>query len=615
MVAKNYTINFVDPEKSTLTILANSIVGPSGDLTTRKTDIDLTGMGYSLWGELILENLTHMLENFSCAENIHTVLAVPSASTFTIQDDVTLAFPTAGTFDIWDSDNNDGSYIVASSSFGAGVTTVTISTVGSPTPTLIGGGNLGSAGELGAPNKALKFSPTHAIEGQLWYNQTRGQVNVYKLSGSPAVGIWNRVGGIAISASAPTSPSEGDLWWETTIYATSTDEYGRNLHIYIGGVWTRVVEDYLPRNGSKVMSGTLDLNSNLISNVADPLAAGDGMSRGYADTNYVNLDGTSNTMTGNIDMNSNIIDRVGDPIAGASGDGYAMSRLYGDTRYVNLDGTSNTMTGDINMNTNLINNLGNAGADGDAVSRLFGDGRYVLRAGDGLLGTMGINVAQPTSPVFLQQHHASAASPNYHKFTNASTGTTALDGFDIGIDQFQNAILLNREATNLDLYTSGTVRLSIAATGVADFKSNPTVNSNLVWHEGNDGSGSGLDADTVDGVHANSLLQSSFIHTNSHGSSSGVNLVSGSRYHVVGHGITANRGNDNTYLLATRLYRPSGLVHITAGADIWMNWPDGSAPITGSFAFTATENGFWRIRFDLNTFATWYTFVKLNHSA
>nr|DAF11738.1 MAG TPA: hypothetical protein [Bacteriophage sp.] len=31
---------------------------------------------------------------------------------------------------------------------------------------------------------------------------------------------------------------------------------------------------------------------------------------------------------------------------------------------------------------------------------------------------------------------------------------------------------------------------------------NPTVNGNKVWNAGNDGSGSGLDADTVDGYHA-----------------------------------------------------------------------------------------------------------------
>lgn len=45
------------------------------------------------------------------------------------------------------------------------------------------------------------------------------------------------------------------------------------------------------------------------------------------------------------------------------------------------------------------------------------------------------------------------------------------------------------------------------AGGMNWFK-NPTVNGNKVWNAGNDGSGSGLDADTVDGYHANNLLTS-----------------------------------------------------------------------------------------------------------
>jgi len=38
------------------------------------------------------------------------------------------------------------------------------------------------------------------------------------------------------------------------------------------------------------------------------------------------------------------------------------------------------------------------------------------------------------------------------------------------------------------------------SSSVMDFKSTPTVASNTVWHAGNDGAGSGLDADTVDGA-------------------------------------------------------------------------------------------------------------------
>ena len=43
--------------------------------------------------------------------------------------------------------------------------------------------------------------------------------------------------------------------------------------------------------------------------------------------------------------------------------------------------------------------------------------------------------------------------------------------------------------------------------GGMDWFKNPTVNGNKVWNAGNDGSGSGLDADTLDGYHENSFLR------------------------------------------------------------------------------------------------------------
>ena len=41
---------------------------------------------------------------------------------------------------------------------------------------------------------------------------------------------------------------------------------------------------------------------------------------------------------------------------------------------------------------------------------------------------------------------------------------------------------------------------------------NPTVNGNKVWNAGNDGSGSGLDADTLDGYHASAFSYKSWWH-------------------------------------------------------------------------------------------------------
>ena len=43
---------------------------------------------------------------------------------------------------------------------------------------------------------------------------------------------------------------------------------------------------------------------------------------------------------------------------------------------------------------------------------------------------------------------------------------------------------------------------------------NPTVNGNKVWNAGNDGSGSGLDADTLDGEHASSFVRAGHYESN-----------------------------------------------------------------------------------------------------
>ena len=389
MGAEKYTINFVDPTKSTITVLPNSLSGPTTG--TRKTDVDLIGMGHSLWGEIVLENFIHILENFACSEDIHSILAIPSASTFTVQGDVTPAFISTGTFNIFDSDNNDAAYVVSSSSYSSGTnqTTVTISTVGSPTPALIGGGVLGSAGNIGIPNKALAFSPITPIEGQMWYNQTRGQINVYQMAGSPVAGSWKRVGGITFSDTAPTSPTDGDLWWETTSYAISSDEYGRNLQIYVGGSWVRVVENYLPRDGSKTMTGDLDMNSNQINLVGNPVVGTDGMSRDYADGRYVELVG--DIMAGDLNMNNNQINLVGTPQVSTDG----MSVSYADGRYVELIG--DTMQGPLNMNNKRINLVGDPTAGTDGMSRDYADARYAGASASYPIGSVYISVVS-TNP-------------------------------------------------------------------------------------------------------------------------------------------------------------------------------------------------------------------------
>lgn len=52
----------------------------------------------------------------------------------------------------------------------------------------------------------------------------------------------------------------------------------------------------------------------------------------------------------------------------------------------------------------------------------------------------------------------------------------------------------------------------VRADGTRDFTATPQVNNNDIWHAGNDGPGSGLDADTVDGQHASAFATSGHNH-------------------------------------------------------------------------------------------------------
>jgi len=340
MTGKTYTIDFTDPSKSTIDLTPRLLIGPSG--TTRRTDLDLLGIGHSLWGDLILQNMIHLLENFACGEDLHTIVSIDTtggagSNSITISGNVINSFPADNVFDITGSDTNDGVWTTISSlaSYDSLNNQTTIVVVEALNASV----TLGEVGHIGWPNKSITYSPITPTEGQVWYNQTRGQIFTYvtDATGSPITSYWRRVGGVNISTTQPTSPAEGDLWWDTTTYTISSNEYGRSLLIYTGGLWVRVVDNYLPRDGSKTMQGTLDMGTNTIINLVDPTNPQDSVTKNYADTTFVNV--TGDTMSGILNMGANKIENLADPIA----IGDAVNLGYADNRYVNV--TGDTMTG------------------------------------------------------------------------------------------------------------------------------------------------------------------------------------------------------------------------------------------------------------------------------
>jgi hypothetical protein len=621
MVAKNYTINFVDPAKSAINVLPGLITGPTG--SNRQTDIDLIGMGHSLWGEVMLENILHILENFSSEEDIHTITAI-TTDTFTIDGDVTLAFPVNRSFNIWGSTSNDGSYVVSSSVYvGAPTYKTTVTIAGSPG--LVAGSptEYGVAGELGVPNKSTTFSPTTPVEGQLWYNQTQGQLYAYGFIGSPLTGTWKRVGGITFSATQPASASTGDMWWETTSYAITTDEYGRNLQIYTGSAWVRVAENYLPRDGSKAMQGTLDMGTNLITGVADPTDPTHVGDRAYNDGRYILSDGTV-PASGILNMNGFRIENLGSPISGDD----AVSLNYLDGNYLDLLGT-NPMTGTLDMGNHYITNVLDPVDATQVGDRGYNDNRYLNReaAGDYMAGNLAIGFATvPTAPYYLHQH-ANTIGANYHWFTNTTTGfVDSTDGLLVGLDGSENAVFLNREATNTDFYTNNTLRLSISSGGTATFGSTPYVSSNKIWHAGNGGTGSGLDADKLDGLEATDFLQSSKVHYSqlrhglnqefaSHALATYILPPTTGYYFVYAYGATAYSGSQ---IDGPRLYygttSSSTPIYTTLLAnDIIVNRHAGNEPLCFASVIYLTAGNYWRILLDAAYWAVDYTAIRLDH--
>jgi hypothetical protein len=112
-------------------------------------------------------------------------------------------------------------------------------------------------------------------------------------------------------------------------------------------------------------------------------------------------------------------------------------------------------------------------------------------------GHVGINQQNPTGlggPSFV------VAGSGYPEVIVEKTGSNARKwGFTVGSD---GSYLLRD-------YTSGANVFTVNTSGTANFSNNPTVGGNTVWHSANDGSGSGLDADLLDGRDSSGYLTQS----------------------------------------------------------------------------------------------------------
>ena len=210
----------------------------------------------------------------------------------------------------------------------------------------------------------------------------------------------------------------------------------------------------------------------------------------------------------------------------------------------------------------------NYGAIGDSTS---GERYMVFRA-----GKVGIGTDNPSKTLEVT---GEARIDKESTFSNATTpGTTATYGLHFGGQSTNNsatgitfsagsATATNANAgiyvqgsgsygtkmylATTDAYATGSkTALQIDHTGLATFiRQTPKVNANVIWHAGNDGAGSGLDADTVDGIQAASFLRSDATDTVSTYSNkiqfySNTNMATGSGSQASLEAYSNGSGND-----------------------------------------------------------------------
>ena len=117
------------------------------------------------------------------------------------------------------------------------------------------------------------------------------------------------------------------------------------------------------------------------------------------------------------------------------------------------------------------------------------------------------------------------------------------------------------------------------------------VNGNVIWNSGNDGSGTGLDADLVDGIHG-----TSFLRKDTNDTMSGNLTVTGSVY--LNSGFTLQQSNNNRNMK----FRTQGTGDIgISGYDGNNTWMFQLYGTSGSYGFLNTNWGSWDIRKTVNS--------------
>ena len=145
--------------------------------------------------------------------------------------------------------------------------------------------------------------------------------------------------------------------------------------------------NFLNRQKGGVLMGPLSMNQNDLTGIPDtPKFGFSAVNKNYVDgeitkidsTPFLKLDGTR-AMTGNLDMGDHSIQKVGEPVNSddVATKNYVNSEIgHISTPFLKLDGTR-AMTGILNMNTHKISNVVNPEFDTDVVNKQYLENKLI----------------------------------------------------------------------------------------------------------------------------------------------------------------------------------------------------------------------------------------------
>ena len=236
---------------------------------------------------------------------------------------------------------------------------------------------------------------------------------------------------------------------------------------------------YLDKDGSKKMTGILDMNNKKIVNVASATSDKDAVNIDYLNHNVILRDGT-NSMTGTLKMGNQFITGLNaNPVNSQD----ATSKHYCDTKFYARDG-SVALTGDLNIAGYRIKNLRNPSENSEVSTKKYVDdtvGLYLKKdgtvsmTGDLNMGNRKITgLFAPTSSTDAATKHyvdgkVSSSSPDLSDYLEKD-GTVAMTG---SLKMGNNKIVgLATPTANTDAATKKYVDDS---GGSGDFKKDGTI--------------------------------------------------------------------------------------------------------------------------------------------